>query len=256
MAKRRGYLFGLNYANDSTAKLNGCINDVKNMAAYLQDVAGIPCETFTDDVNQPETSASGMLNRLYKIAKQSYSDNLDLVWIHYSGHGSYVTDSSGDEKDGRDEALVPSDFRTAGLISDDSINSLFSSFNPKTRVICVFDCCHSGTIGDVLYSWEGPKKVVVENILCQASGRVITLSGCLDTQLSADAQNVFKDNEFAGAMTSCLLMALNENKSGTWANVFTLVKATRDKLKKRGFQQVPKLCSTHNLAKDMVLIPV
>lgn len=251
----KAFLFGLNYQNTPDLALNGCINDVKNMAAYLQTELGIPCETFTDDVNLQDTSAMGMLNRLYEIAMQSYRDNLDFVWIHYSGHGTYVRDMTGDEKDLRDECLVPNDYRTAGVISDDYINSLFSYFNPNTRVVCVFDCCHSGTIGDVKYSWEGPNRVNVENILCKASTKIITLSGCLDRQTSADAYNVLGDGKYAGAMTSCLLMALRDNKQGTWSNAFTLVTALRAKLSERGYTQTAKLCSSHNLAKDPVFIP-
>lgn len=253
--KGRGYLFGLNYANDATMKLNGCINDVQNMATYLKTELGIPCELFTDDINQKDTTAMGMLNKLYQIAMTTYSEDLDFVWIHYSGHGTSILDQDADEKDGRDEALVPYDVKTMGVIPDDYIQWLFTYFNPKTRVIFVFDCCHSGTIGDVFFSWEGPKNCVVENVMCDVKARVITLSGCLDDQTSADAYNVLGDNKYVGALTSCLLMAMKENKTGTWSNVFTMIDSLRKKLTDRGFVQKPKVCSTHNLAKDPVFIP-
>lgn len=253
--KGKAFLFGLNYQNDPSSALNGCINDVINVSAYLQSELGIPCELYTDDVNLQDTSAMGMLNKLYEIAMQTYRDDLDFVWIHYSGHGSYVRDTSGDEKDMRDECLVPNDYKTAGLIPDDYINSLFSYFNPKTRVVFVFDSCYSATVGDVKYSWEGPSKVTVENILCKASARIITLSGCLDKQTSADAYNVLGDSKFSGALTSCLLLALRENKVGTWSNAFTLIADVRKKLAERRFTQTAKLCSSHNLAKDTTFIP-
>jgi hypothetical protein len=251
----KAFLFGLNYKNDPASALNGCINDVINMSAYLQKELGIPCELYTDDVNLHDTSARGMMNKFYEIALQTYRDNLDFVWIHYSGHGSYVRDTSGDEKDGRDECLVPNDYKTGGMILDDHVNHLFSYFNPKTRVICIFDCCHSGTIGDVKYSWEGPSSVTVENILCKSSARIITISGCLDKQVSMDAYNVMGDNSYSGAMTSCLLLALRENKTGCWNNAFTLISSLRTKLKERGFRQTAKMCSSYNLAKDPLFIP-
>lgn len=254
--KGKAFLFGLNYQNDPTCSLNGCINDVVNMATYLQNEMSIPCEMYRDDVNTKETSAMGMLDKLYEIAMQSYRDELDFVWIHYSGHGSYVKDTNNDEKDGKDECLVPHDFKTAGMIPDDYISKLFTYFNPKTRVICVFDCCHSATIGDVKYSWEGPYRVVVENIVCSVPARVITLSGCLDNQTSADAYDVLNNKEYVGAMTACLLLALRENKAGTWGNVFTLLTSIRAKLAERGFSQTAKLCSSYNLAKDHIFIPI
>jgi metacaspase-1 len=253
--KSKAFLFGLNYANDDKLRLNGCINDVHNMALYLKTELGIPCEIMTDDINKKDTTAMGMLNKLYQIAMTTYSENLDLVWIHYSGHGASILDKDGDEKDGYDEALVPIDVNKVGVVPDDYIQQLFTYFNPKTRVIAVFDCCHSGTIGDVMYSWEGPKNVSVENILCDVSSRIITLSGCLDVQTAADAYDVLGDKKFIGAMTACLLLALQENKEGTLSNVFTLLELVRKKLVERGFEQKPKLCSTYNLARDPIFVP-
>lgn len=255
--KARALLFGLNYQNDPKVRLNGCINDVKNMADFLQSELKLTpeeCQVYTDDVDPVNTGALGIIQKLYEVAAISQRDNLDLVWIHYSGHGSYIKDRNGDEKDGKDECLVPNDFKKRGLIPDDVLNSLFRLFNKNTRVIFVFDCCHSGTIGDVKYSWEGPDKVTLENIRCVASGKVITISGCMDDQVSMDAYNVMCDNKFAGAMTSCLLKVLKEEKE-SWKDVFLTVDRLRKKLKESGFEQMPKLCSSYNLSKDTVFIP-
>lgn len=254
--KGQAYLFGLNYANDEGMKLNGCINDVNNIATYLNAELGIPCEVITDDVNQKDTTAMGMLNKLYQIAMTTYKEDLDFVWIHYSGHGSSIIDKDGDEKDGNDEALVPIDVRTMGLIPDDYIQVLFSYFNPKTRVIFVFDCCHSGTIGDVFFSWDSPHECNVENVMCNVKAKLITISGCLDDQTSADAFNVLGDNKYVGALTACMLTVLKENKNETWSNVFTLKDSLTKKLEENEFPQKPRLCSTYNLARDPTFIPV
>jgi metacaspase-1 len=50
-----------------------------------------------------------------------YSQAGDVVFIHYSGHGGRVRDTSGDEEDGYDETLIPVDFKSAGQIVDDDI---------------------------------------------------------------------------------------------------------------------------------------
>lgn len=253
--KSRALLFGLNYAYDPNASLQGCINDVVNMGAYLREqYPGIDCRLVTDDVDRAGTSAQGMISKLYELAVASHSNSLDFVYIHYSGHGSYVRDRSGDERDRQDECLVPSDYATAGMVSDDILQSLFRSFNPKTRVVCVFDCCHSGTIGDVKYSWESPTRVSVENISCAVRAKVMTLSGCLDMQTSADAFNVLKDNKYVGAMTACLLIALREQPRDK-ADVFAALGRVRMLLRQRGFSQVPRLCTSHNLARDKIFLP-
>ena len=41
-----------------------------------------------------------------------YSNAGDVVFVHYSGHGGRVRDTSGDEEDGYDETLIPVDFRS------------------------------------------------------------------------------------------------------------------------------------------------
>lgn len=251
--KGKAILFGLNYHHCESNHLNGCINDVHNMAEYLTNTLGIQCATFTDDTDLEGTSGIGIVKRIYELALDSYREDLDFAFIHYSGHGSYVRDRSGDERDGRDECLVPSDCDTKGYVSDDYLTSVFTRFNPKTRVLCIFDCCHSGTIGDMKYSWEGLENMVVENMNSKVTAKVMTLSGCLDKQTSADffAQN---SGMFAGALTDSLLMLL-KTKPELTKNVFKLVDELRVLLKERDFDQIPKLCTSYKLIKDKSFIP-
>lgn len=255
--KAKAVLFGLNYKHAPEATLNGCINDVRNMSQFLQTEYNIPCEVITDDVSLYRTSAYGILNKIYEIGMMTYRENLDLVWIHFSGHGSYTIDTSRDEKDGRDECIVPSDYKRAGLIRDDTINNLLRRFNPKTRVIMVFDSCHSGTVGDVKFSWTSPTAPpVVENIKCQATNqKVITISGCLDHQVSMDAYNVSGDFQFSGAMTSCLLSAMKARPE-IRSDIFKLWMALNQTLKEKGFAQTSKLCSSYDIAKMPLALPL
>ena len=253
--KGKAMLFGINYVASPSSKLNGCINDVNNMAKYLKSKMNIPTIVYTDVSTPADTTAKGMIKRLYELTVASYKEDLDFVWIHYSGHGTSIADDNGDEKDGQDECLVPSDYEQSGFIPDDIVLSVLQHFNPKTRVICCFDCCHSGTIGDVKYRWETAKRCTVENILCTVPAKVITISGCTDTQTSADAYNVGGDNQYTGAMTSCLLAILTEQPLIS-KDAFQVLSFLRLKLKQKGFTQQPKLCSTHNLARDPQFLPV
>ncbi len=43
------------------------------------------------------------------------------LFFNFSGHGTQVEDQDGDEDDGFDEALCPSDFDTAGALTDDAL---------------------------------------------------------------------------------------------------------------------------------------
>lgn len=254
--RTKAVMFGINYINTPDARLQGCINDVTEMAMVCKTLMGIQNVTlYTDDKTPADTTKAGIIQRLTELATASVAEKLDLVWVHYSGHGSYMRDTNGDERDGRDECLVPSDFMTAGFLMDDVLSMVFAKFNPKTRVICVFDSCHSATVTDVKYSWLNPQRATVENLRCTIQCPMLTLSGCMDNQTSADAFNVLGDRRFVGALTGCLVLLLRKNIALYKKNVFKLVEDLRIMLKQRGFTQIPWLCSTHNVAKDPVLLP-
>jgi hypothetical protein len=70
----------------------------------------------------------------------------DIFFLTYSGHGSQVPDFSGDERlerpeDAVDETLCLFD----GQVVDDELYVLWSAFPADSRVLAVFDCCHSGS---------------------------------------------------------------------------------------------------------------
>ena len=80
-----------------------------------------------------------------KIVKESGPN--DVVYIHYSGHGSQVEDLNGDEPDDQlDETIVPQDGRTEGVpdITDDELEAILSQLKTSQAVV-VLDSCHSGT---------------------------------------------------------------------------------------------------------------
>jgi len=255
--KSKGILFGLNYSQcKNINRLNGCINDVKDMRDFLLEKYNIPCDVYTDDnvdsIDNYSTTKNGMLERLNELALLSHSELLDLAFIHYSGHGSYIKDKSFDERDGIDECIIPSDCESNGYILDDDISNVLSKFNINTKIVCIFDCCHSATICDVKYSWESPFKRRIENFNSRIKARVLTLSGCLDEQTSADAYIADK-SKYAGALTNTLLSLLKLNNEFN-NDIFKLVGNLRIALKQQGFEQVPKLCSTYNLTFDKSFI--
>jgi len=75
----------------------------------------------------------------------------DIIYFHYSGHGSQILDDNGDERDRLDETLVPSDYVSrrnhSNDIRDDEIGELLEELKVKrpANVTLSFDCCHAGT---------------------------------------------------------------------------------------------------------------
>ena len=221
-SNKAAILFGVNYTKCRTGKLKGCHNDADLMEKYLIDLRGYAKDDILKcvDVNNKRdlflTSREGMLESLYDLALRSFKDDLEEVFITYSGHGSQVRDYTGKEDDGMNEILLPWDFRTKGYILDDTVHHILKQMNPKTRVICIFDCCHSGSIADLEFKYmfdrESNKiltKQIKQNTILP---NVITLSGCKDCQVSMDAYNVRGRRQFSGAMTACLTKILREMK--------------------------------------------
>jgi Caspase domain len=55
-------------------------------------------------------------------------------------------------QDGFDEALVPLDFKDVGMILDDDLFENIIQKLPKgVHLVCLMDCCHSGSILDLPY---------------------------------------------------------------------------------------------------------
>ncbi|MDH3528614.1 MAG: caspase family protein, partial [Acidobacteriota bacterium] len=90
----------------------------------------------------------------------------DVVYFHFSGHGQQVPDTNGDEIDGMDESLVPSDYVSqkdgSKNIKDDEISVLLEKLSAKkpSNVTITLDSCFSGTAtrGDAIArggEWKG-----------------------------------------------------------------------------------------------------
>lgn len=243
--KTAALMFGLNYKHLKGNELTGCINDVRNMGAYLSGMGWTDVKIFTDDSDLINTSHRGMIQNIYQLSVRSWKDPLDVVWIHFSGHGDQKSDFFGEEYDNRDETICPSDFPIAGDITDDQLCDILYSFNPKTVVILVIDACHSGTMGDLKYVWSGNGTTMTEDTKRRAhAGRVTMISGCKDSQVSYDY------GVTGGALTSALLQALKVKPVLT-QDVFGLMNAVKVRIR----NQDPVLTSSMDLSSCQWLLP-
>eukprot|EP01063_Lacrimia_lanifica_P021175 TRINITY_DN28446_c0_g1_i1.p1 TRINITY_DN28446_c0_g1~~TRINITY_DN28446_c0_g1_i1.p1 ORF type:complete len:363 (+),score=174.03 TRINITY_DN28446_c0_g1_i1:57-1145(+) len=157
-------MVGINYKGHSQGQLSGCVNDVLGVKKYLHSLGfqdqNIRClvddqvgdfNDFRGKRDDPtKRNIEAGLEWLAGVAKPG-----DVVFFHYSGHGTSVKDLDGDEEDGKDEALVPLDYQNAGMIVDDWLLSDFiMPLKKGVRATCLMDCCHSGTILDLPYSFK------------------------------------------------------------------------------------------------------
>ena len=204
-----------------------------------------------------------MLKYLDRVVEES--KDYDHVYIHYSGHGSYIADRNNDELDGRDECLIPSDYNRSGFITDDTLKPILNKIKCKT--VCVIDACHSATMLDLKYRLDCTSVQLEQNKIDSeayifknwsydfkeqhnpkyqdTNNNIFMISGCRDTQTSADA---WINNKYQGALSYHFMKALELNNYRV-TNKY-LLKDIHCMLKLRGYDQKPVLSGSKAIDLD------
>jgi len=188
---------GLNYANTAN-ELNGCIPDATRMKSFLEK-NGFNVDMLTDDKKVINVDCIlSSVNDLVKKVNGSHQNS--KVVIHYSGHGSSIPDRNGDEVDGKDEVVYIGGKSCDSItyITDDTLLLLVSKFKKGTRVFCMFDSCHSGSILDLKY-----KNGIIDNRRCTVQNDIVCISGCKDSETSTDV--TFANGSAGGVLTDAFL---------------------------------------------------
>jgi hypothetical protein len=230
-------LIGINYRK-SPAELRGCINDVIVMKRYLMEKRGYLPENIMvlteDEPNKP--TGMNILQQLGKLILRAQTGGAKEIWLHYSGHGSSTRDLDGDESDGLDETIVPLDYLKCGMIRDDQLNDYLEHVPAGCKMYCIFDCCHSGTILDLMYQYKGGIENSIENKGAHLKGNIVMISGCADKETSADAKI---NGGWSGAMTAAYISCIADD-----IECDDLLLKMRDYIKRNGYKQVPQMCSS------------
>ena len=278
---KRGLLVGINYIGTSS-ELRGCVNDVRNVNNFLLSIGYLQknIRRLTDNTIQKPTKQNITTNLINMINNANTGDELFFL---YSGHGTQITDTSGDELGGggggvggvgggggRDSVLVPIDFIVNGFILDDDIRTILSQLKKGVRMTIILDCCNSGTCCDLKYNyrdlsynkpnanlrnyksneWKTQQKKIVNNNYSDLNGDIFMISGCGDLQTSADTSF---NGIPSGALTGILLLILSEYKNVlSWS---TLLKDLNCRLKLLGYTQRPMLSAGKEINLKLSIFP-
>jgi hypothetical protein len=218
---KKALLIGCNYSTTSN-RLYGCINDCLLMLDMLITHFGYQQSDILflrDDIYPSYSilypSKLNILNAFKNLVNLTNKVDIEHIFSSYSGHGSNTIDISGDELDGYDEFLVPSDYFTnRSIITDDELNTILKNISPNTKCFFIFDCCMSGTILDLPYSYNYNDNNIIEkventsNSLSNKSD-MICLSGCRDNEYALD---VVQNGKANGALTLAIYSVLQERK--------------------------------------------
>jgi hypothetical protein len=137
---KKAFLVGINAYRE--APLRGCVNDIMDVQAVLREFYGFETENVRVLQDQ-EATRQGIIDGLKWLAEGGTESAVRV--FHYAGHGHFVPDTSGDEPDGADEALVPYDCAKQGFLIDDHLKDLYDRFPKNGNLTIIMDCCHSGT---------------------------------------------------------------------------------------------------------------
>lgn len=231
---KKALLIGINYTGTQNA-LNGCINDANSIKERISN-QGFNNITIMTDLTSKKATKTNILEEFKNLLSNSQEG--DLLFFLFSGHGTYLIDKNNDETTGYDQCIVPCDLN---IIVDDELKTLIQTYlKPNVTLFAMFDSCFSGTVFDLKYQYMDSlnyDNYTENNKELETKGNVFMISGCSDYQTSADA---FINNKATGAMTWSLLEALKQKPNSSWRE---LVKKMRELLKASEMTQIPQFSS-------------
>ncbi|KAI4348539.1 hypothetical protein L6164_009251 [Bauhinia variegata] len=154
--KRHALLVGCNYPNTPN-ELHGCINDVLAMRDVLvtrfafeeTNIQLLTDQEGTDESAMP--TGANIRNALARMVDKAEAG--DVLYFHYSGHGTTISSMKPGHPLRQDEAIVPCDFN---IITDLDFRHLVNQLPKGASFTILSDSCHSGGLIDKEKEQIGP----------------------------------------------------------------------------------------------------
>jgi len=253
---RRAFAWGVNAY--PTAPLQGCVNDVKDLAEYLMVYQGWQPEEIRLLTDERATKHE-IIQRLAWLVSDLQPG--DVALYHESRHGAKVATRKPDsgEIDGYDEVACPVEFDWSPetYIVDDSFLGFMAAVPDGVTFLWISDSCYSGGLSRVMPLAAGkprrprsirqPVDMQWRAMTAERRGmrarkiggalrNVLLLAACTEDQEASDAYFGWRWN---GALTWHLLHLLK--KGAEQLPMKDLVKVLAENLRKDGFDQTPEL---------------
>ena len=248
---KRALLIGINEYPGQP--LNGCVNDVTDMAEYLTTVQGFA----PDDVRMitdARATTDAIKERLAWLVEGANAG--DTLFLHYSGHGTLfpLRDAAGNVTE-LHGSLCPVDFdwTPEHAIFEDELRDILDRAPVGVEFVFVSDSCHSGDLtraffgggrprfffppADIRWRLQTAEAKGLKPALMETHDRCGLISGCRKDQTSADA---YIGSRYNGALTFYLLQALRA-PGGNASALNNLITDIRSRLTQGAYDQEPQL---------------
>ena len=274
---KRALVVGINKYDPSLGcDLNGCVNDASNIYMRLGESFGFKASDTKLILDYSATQKNILEGLEWLVTDTVEGDQLVFT---FSGHGSQVPDYNGDELDGFDEIICPTDLDWDNPFTDDILASYFKRVPSGVQLTFICDSCNSGTIAkgiSIVPSVDSSKgertvralqcpqvmqalsegleiknvrKFGVKAFVNTPDQNHILLAGCAEDDYSSEG---YFYGEVHGALTFNFCEILRENKNRTWKNVEEVV--TRRVKQTWGFSQTPQLVTKPENLDKMVFV--
>jgi len=265
----RALLVGINAYPGN--ELNGCVNDVTDMANFLVSHCDFHEEEIRLLTDKRATTDAIEAHLNWLLAGVNAGDR---IVFHYSGHGAQFPIRNEAGKVTRvDECICPVDFDWSEehAIRDKHFKELFSKVAKGVEFTWISDSCFSGDLAkDMLppgrkiksfpmpadIAWRmrtaetrpGAKLHPFEHVI--SGYNAVLISGSSKSETSADA-NI--GGRYYGALTYYLLQTLSA-PNGLTQTVEEAVARTRSALHRNGYAQHPQLEGSQDMMQQPFLI--
>lgn len=140
------------------------------------------------------------LAEILSVVLSKPSNEKIFIYLHYSGHGYQIPNTLKYKKGNRDEAILvgPTTLATGADIRD----NFLSQFKSNVHIFSLWDACHSGSIADLPFKWDGSsweECTINENKRKKIEAKIVSISACDDNQV--DAQITGNIIGYGGALT-------------------------------------------------------
>jgi len=244
------------YTGSNLRSLEGPVNDVTLVRELLESRFQVPKGNIVTLVDAQATHGriKEAFARLVARVKPG-----DLVYIQYSGHGSYTDDKNGDERSGKDQTWVSYGARSGRLageddydvIDDELLEWMIPLWEKTDQVVFVSDSCHSASVsrGELLgvrAAIEDPRPNPIAGKPLRKWDRGdapgVRIGAARDTESAVELSRAGKAY---GLFTWFWVESLNAARPGeTWDQVFT--RASTLVTTQRGAFQRPQLEGERN----------